>query len=433
MKKDSITFRILLILGVVFILFIPLNMIQSLIFERQGYRNEAVQEIYKSWAGEQTVAGPILTVEKTFTYTNKEGEKTSTKYYTHYLPENLEIECQLIPEIRYRGIYEVVLYKSKIKIKGNFPLIKDPKENLNNLSSIEKYISYNISDLRGIEENVKLKINESDLTVTPGLKNSGVFNNGFSSTINFNENDLLSFSAEINLRGSSSIEFVPLGKMTKVKMRSDWKNPSFVGSYLPTSREVTEKGFSSNWKINHFNREYPQIWTNRDYEIFKSTFGVKLLMPVDEYQKTTRTSKYGVMIILLTFLSFFMIEIFSKKVIHPIQYLLVGLSLVIFYSLLLSISEYIVFKYSYLVSSVLIIVLIGLYIKSIYSSFKIGLMITLILILFYGLMYIILQLQDYALLFGNISLFTILAVIMYLTRKLNWFEVLSNKNNTNNN
>jgi len=433
MKKDSITFRILLILGVVFILFIPLNMIQSLIFERQGYRNEAVQEIYKSWAGEQTVAGPILTVEKTFTYTNKEGEKTSTKYYTHYLPENLEIECQLIPEIRYRGIYEVVLYKSKIKIKGNFPLIKDSKENLNNLSSIEKYISYNISDLRGIEENVKLKINESELTVTPGLKNSGVFNNGFSSTINFNENDLLSFAAEINLRGSSSIQFIPIGKMTEVKMRSDWNNPSFVGSYLPNSREVTEKGFSSNWKINHFNREYPQIWTNRDYEIFKSTFGVKLLMPVDEYQKTMRTSKYGVLIILLTFLSFFMIEIFSKKIIHPIQYLLVGLSLVIFYSLLLSISEYLVFKYSYLVSSVLIIILIGLYIKSIYSSFKIGLIITLILILFYGLMYIILQLQDYALLFGNISLFIILAIIMYLTRKLNWFEVLSNKNNSNNN
>lgn len=433
MKKDSIIFRIILILGIVVILFIPLNMIQSLIFERQGYRNEAVQEIYSSWAGEQTIAGPILTVEKTFVNANKDGEKTTTKDITHYLPENLVIESNLIPEIRYRGIYEVVLYKSNIKIKGNFPAIADTRENQANLSSTQTFISFNVSDLRGIEENVKLNINERDLTVVPGLLSAGVFNNGFSSIIKLKENDLLTFSAEINLRGSSSIEFIPLGKMTNVKMNSKWNNPSFIGSYLPSSREVSENGFSSNWKINHFNREYPQIWVNRTYDLFKSKFGTKLLMPVDEYQKTMRTSKYGVMIVILTFISFFMIEIFSKKIIHPIQYLLVGLSLVIFYSLLLSISEYIVFKYSYLISSISIIVLIGLYIKSIYTSNKISLIITFILTVFYGLMYIILQMQDYALLFGNISLLLILAVIMYLTRKLNWYEVLSNKNNTSNN
>lgn len=432
MKKESITLRIILILGIVVALFIPLTMIQSLIFERQGYRNEAVQEIYNSWAGEQIAAGPILTVEKTFMSTNKEGEKFSTKDYTHYLPENLEIECELIPEIRYRGIYEVVLYKSKIKIRGSFPKIPGTKENHANLLSVESYISFNISDLRGIEENVKLKINNSELTVVPGLKNNGVFKNGFSSALNLKEDEPFAFSAEINLRGSSSIEFIPLGKMTEVKMNSKWNNPSFTGSYLPGSREITELGFSSSWKINHFNREYPQIWANTNYDIFKSTFGVKLLMPVDEYQKTTRTSKYGVMIIILTFISFFMIEIFSKKIIHPIQYLLVGLSLVIFYSLLLSISEYMVFKYSYLISSILVIILIGFYIKSIYSSFRISLIIMLILVVFYGLMYIILQLQDYALLFGTISLFLILAVIMYLTRKLNWFEVLSSRNNFNN-
>ncbi|MBU2493526.1 MAG: cell envelope integrity protein CreD [Bacteroidetes bacterium] len=431
MKKDSITIRILLILGIVVVLFVPLNMIQSLIIERQGYRNEAVQEIYKSWAGEQTVAGPILTVEKTFFSINKDGEKITTKNYTHYLPENLEIECELLPEIRYRGIYEVVLYKSKIKIKGNFPRIIDLKENTGILSSIENYISFNISDLRGIEENVRLKINDSNLSVVPGLKNIGVFNNGFSSILNFSDDEQLSFYAEINLRGSSSIEFIPLGKMTNVKMFSKWENPSFIGSYLPAEREVTEKGFSANWEINNFNREYPQIWSNQNYEIFKSTFGAKLLMPVDEYQKTMRTSKYGVIIIILTFISFFMIEIFSKKIIHPIQYLLVGLSLVIYYSLLLSISEYIIFKYSYLISSILIIILIGFYIKSIYSSFKISLIISTQLILFYGLMYIILQLQDYALLFGVIALFIILALFMYLTRKLNWFDVLSNKNNVN--
>jgi len=422
----------IVIFGIVIALLIPLVMIQSLISERQGYRNEAVQEIYKSWAGEQIVAGPMITVEKTVTNTNKDGEIVSTKYYTHYLPENLKMQCVLIPEIRYRGIYEVVLYKSKLKITGNFPQIKKSSENLSGAVSVENYLSFNVSDLRGIEENVKLFVNDAELTVLPGSNNNGIFANGFSSVINFSENEPLSFSAEINLKGSSALSFIPLGKVTEVDMNSQWNNPSFVGAFLPASREVSEAGFSSVWKINHFNRAYPQTWENRNYDIFNSTFGVKLLMPVDEYQKTTRTSKYGIMIILLTFISFFMIEIFSKKIIHPIQYLLVGLSLVIFYSILLSISEYMVFKYSYLISSISVIILIGLYIKSIYANVKISLSISLLLTLFYGLMYIILQLQDYALLFGNILLFIILAIIMYVTRNLNWFEVLSNKNNLDN-
>lgn len=412
-------------------LVIPLAMIQSLIYERQSYRDEAVQEIYKSWATEQIVAGPILTVETTSINSAKDGENVSTISATQYLPENLEIDCELLPEIRYRGIYEVVVYKSKIKLKGNFTGVKNAKENSGNLSTVEKYISFNISDLRGIDENVKLKINDAELTVMPGLKNTGIFRNGFSSSIGFDDTEQLFFSAEINLRGSSSIQFIPLGKSSEVRINSKWDNPSFVGSYLPNQREISESGFSSYWKINHFNREYPQVWHDKNYEIFKSSFGAKLLMPVDEYQKTMRTSKYGIMIIILTFVSFFMIEIFSKRVIHPVQYLLVGLSLLIFYSTLLSISEYVVFNYSYLISSIVVIALIALYVKSIYSSLKITMIITSMLALFYGLNYIILQLQDYALLFGNISLFIILAVIMYLTRKLNWFEVLSNNSKEN--
>ena len=150
-------------------------------------------------------------------------------------------------------------------------------------------------------------------------------------------------------------------------------------------------------------------------------------LPVDEYQKTTRTSKYGLMIVVLTFLSFFLVELFAKKVIHPIQYLLVGLALIIFYSILLAVSEYIVFQYSYLVSSVLIILLIGLYVKSIYRSKQIASIITGMLTMFYGFMYVILQLQDYSLLLGNIALFIILAAVMFFTRKINWFEIFSGK------
>lgn len=427
MKKDSITVRIVIIIGIIVVLVIPLLMIQSLINERQEYRNKAENEIYKSWAGKQIAAGPILTVEKEFVNVNKEGDKIINRTFTNYLPEQLNIECELIPEIRYRGIYEVVIYKTHLKITGNFPKFENDNESENIPRTVTQYVSFNISDLRGIEENVKLKMNDNDLTVIPGLRNQRIFKNGFVSYLDFKDDTELNFTAEITLRGSNSIEFVPLGKMTKVEVKSNWNNPSFTGAFLPNSRNVNESGFTASWKINHFNREFPQVWNNQSYQVFQSTFGVKLLMPVDEYQKTMRTSKYGIMIIILTFVSFFLIEIFSKKVIHPVQYLLVGLSLVIFYSLLLSISEYIVFKYSYILSSVLVILLIGLYIKSIYSSMKISLIITSILILFYGFMFVILQLQELALLFGNIALFVVLAVIMYLTRKLNWFELFTKK------
>ncbi len=210
-------------------------------------------------------------------------------------------------------------------------------------------------------------------------------------------------------------------------MKSKWNNPSFVGKFLPSSREVTASGFNAKWNVNNFNRNYPQEWYNTKYDLYSSLFGVKLLIPVDEYQKTMRTSKYGIMIILLTFISFFMIEIFNKKMLHPIQYLLIGLALLIFYSILLSLSEYILFQYSYLIAAILVVSLISFYTSNVYTNFKLGLIIGTFLVVFYGFMYIILQMQDYSLLLGNIALFIILAAIMFATRKINWYEVLSSK------
>jgi inner membrane protein len=425
MKKESLTLRLILIILLTFLLLIPLAMIQSLINERQSYRNEALRDIYSSWAREQTIAGPILTVETEILKENKPGEKSIGSINKHYLPSILEINCELIPEVRYRGIYELVLYRAKIKMKGFFeyPDLKD-------ITGFKaSYVSFNVGDLRGIEENINLKWNGIAGDVNPGLKNKDVLYNGFHSNINVdNKNDRHEFELQMLLRGSEELSFIPVGKSTEVKINSTWNNPSFTGSYLPSKREIAAGGFNSTWKINHFNRDYPQNWDNKNYEIFPSSFGVKLLMPIDEYQKTMRTSKYGIMIIILTFVSFFMIEIFSKKVIHPIQYSLIGLSLILFYSILLSISEYMIFQYSYLISAVMVIILIGFYVKSIYSNLKIGAIISLLLLIFYGFMYVILQLQDYSLLLGNIALFIILALIMFITRKINWYDVLSGRN-----
>jgi inner membrane protein len=426
MKKDSVALRILLIAAITILLLIPLLMIQSLITDRQQYRFEAVHEISKSWAGEQTIAGPVITVTHKKEKENKDGKKYFVTKSFHYLPENLNIDVLVTPEKRYRGIYEVMLYKSKIKMRGNFNF-KKLTEQFSDKKIEQSNISFNISDLRGIQKDAVFKLNGTNYNLISGLKNK-IFKSGFYSDFDLNtENVLQDFEIELELNGMENLDFIPLGKFTDVSVKSPWSNPSFAGAFLPTTREVTEDGFTAQWKVNHFNRSYPQEWEGKTYDTFPSAFGVKLLVPVDEYQKTMRTSKYGLMIITLTFLSFFMIELFSKKVIHPIQYLLVGLALLIFYSILLAISEYILFQYSYLISTLLIIALIGFYVKSIYKSKQIASIVTGMLFMFYGFMYVILQLQDYSLLLGTLALFIILAAIMFFTRKINWFEIFNSK------
>ena len=432
MKKDSIILRIIFSIGVIALLIIPLTMIKSLISERQNYRDEVVNEINKSWATSQIVGGPILTIVNERWIEKEEGKKYLTHNSYHLLPEILKYETEVFPETRYRGIYEVTLYEANLTISGYFDFDKTRIVKNEDLlfNAVEKYLSFNISDLKGIQDNLTFTWNNKKKEVSPGLKTKETFRNGFTADVDIDQNENKHyFNIEIKLKGSENLEFIPLGKNTEASMKSSWNNPSFLGAFLPSSREVKSNEFIANWNINHFNREYPQEWYNNKFEVLSSSFGVKLLIPVDEYQKTMRTLKYGIMIILLTFVSFFMIEILSKKVLHPIQYLLIGLSLVIFYSILLALSEYILFQYSYLIASVLVGLLISFYTSSIYSNYKLGVLIGSFLVFFYGFMYIILQLQDYSLLLGNIALFTVLAVIMYLTRKINWYDVLSNKKN----
>ena len=429
MKKESIALRILIVGCLIVLLLVPLFMIQALIAERQINRNVSVKEISKSWAGPQTIAGPILTTITMGEKMNKEGNKIETKKRNFYLPENLSVEAKVIPEKRYRGIYSTIVYKTNLKIHGSFSNQKI-KEIFSDPSIKESYLSININDPRGIQENVIVKWNNIEQTVIPGLKDKNIFTNGFHSDISINKDQPDSvFEINLTLNGVDEINFVPVGKNTEVKISSTWNDPSFTGNFLPSQREINDKGFTATWNVNHFNRQFPQEWSQSTYDIFKDKFGVKFYIAADEYQQTMRSSKYGLLLIIFTFVSFFLVEVFSGKAIHPIQYLLIGLSLIIFYSMLLALSEYILFQYSYLIAGSLVIGLITLYTKSIYKNRNIVLSISAMLISFYGFVYVLLQLQDYSLLLGNIVLFLILAAIMFFTRKVNWFEVLNPKTN----
>jgi inner membrane protein len=238
--------------------------------------------------------------------------------------------------------------------------------------------------------------------------------------------DKLTFNYTLDLTGSDELSFLQLGKTTDVQIDGDWNSPSFDGRFLPDTRKITDNSFSAHWRMLYYNRPFPQQWSaddtllNSQIKQQNSAFGVKLRLPVDEYQKTTRTNKYAILIILLTFVSLFLTELIRKQKIHVFNYLLIGAAMIIYYSLLLSFSEQIGFNAAYLVASVATVTLITIFIASLLKNKLAALLFALILSVFYLFIFIIIQLEDFALMMGSIALFVIVALLMYFSRKINW-------------
>lgn len=421
--RNSITVKMVSIGILILILLIPSTMIQSLIHERQYTSEAAVNEVSNKWGNEQVITGPILVVPFRSLVKNDRGEFITTTDYAYFLPGELHITGNVFPEKRKRGIYEIIVYNSKLSISGNFPKPDFSSWEIPATDILWKdaFVCVGIPDLRGIKDNIVIRWNGNEFNLNSGITVNSQLSSGVSAVIPIDEaSESYDFIFDINLNGSKSLKFVPLGKETKVKLASSWENPSFDGAFLPDQRKVDEKGFEAEWKILDLNRNYPQKWHTANYNLFDSSFGVKLIVPVDHYQKSFRTAKYAILTIGLTFLVFFFIELLNKKRVHPFQYLLVGLSLCLFYSLLISISEHLNFNLSYAISSIATILSVGLFSKSIFKSGKTGLFISTILIILYSFIYIIIQMQDYALLMGTIGLFIVLAFIMYISRKISW-------------
>lgn len=426
--KHSIGARLSIIGFLTFILLIPSFLIQELISERQNRRDSVAEEISKKWGREQTITGPVISVP--YKHHIESGKVEQTIRYAHFLPENLEINGAINSEVRYRGIYNVIVYSSNLSISGTFPAL-----DMNSLNiPLEDYmledaiVAVGISDLTGIKDIITINWNDKEYLANPGIVSTDVLASGISISPDLeNANQEYNFRFDLNLNGSSGLLFAPVGKQTNIQLSSDWPNPSFTGNFLPVDREISSSGFSSEWNVLHLNRNFPQQWLGSNQKISDSTFGVNLLLSVDEYQKNMRTAKYAIMFISLTFLTFFMIELLSKRIIHPVQYLLIGFALLIFYTLLLSISEYLVFSLAYLLASAAIISLITIYSYSVLSEkLKSGIIFGVLIIL-YGYLYILMQLQDYALLMGSLGLFLVLALVMYLTRNIDWFEIMSHQ------
>ncbi|MEM6644260.1 MAG: cell envelope integrity protein CreD [Bacteroidota bacterium] len=428
--KNSVTLKLITILILVLLLLIPASMIRGIINERQALNDQASKEVSAKWAKSQEILGPILTIPILYETKGKNGEAIETVEYWNTLPENLEVAGTIDPKQLSRGIYEVVVYSSRLEFTGDFKLKAPVHAGLKEIQYDKAFLSIGISDLRGIKNQIEVAWDEKQLAVEPGSRIPGLIDAGITVPLSkqLNASALqYTFSFNLDLQGSENLSFVPIGSQTSVKLQSDWNSPSFNGNFLPDSRTIDKHGFTAAWNVLQLNRNYPQSWigehTSKRNALSASAFGVDFILPLDNYQKEIRSSKYAIMTISLTFLVFFLVEILNKRKIHPFQYTLVGLALCLFYVLLVSITEHVNFNFAFGISVAGIVSMISLYSLNIFKSKKLSLLLSLILFGLYGFLFVTLQLADFALLLGGLGLTTMLGLTMYFTRKINWYQL----------
>lgn len=427
--RRSMTLRALLVAVLVLLLLIPLAMVENLVHEREWRKEEAVKEVGDTWGGSQTITGPVISVPYSATVRVDLGEGRSemrnVTQYAHFLPEQLDIAGQLDPEQRHRGIYDVVVYKGHLRIQAGFPAMQGLLPvNTATLRWKEAALCLGISDLRSIKQQVEAQWNGAKLAFEPGLPSDDLMASGISVPLALDSSALarpFHLDLSLNLNGSNSFRMVPVGRTTTASITSAWADPSFQGAFLPDTSVISKEGFTAHWRVLHLNRPYPQQFSgSRNMQLEESAFGADLFLPMDEYQKNTRASKYGVMLIVLVFLVFFFVEVLQKLRIHPIQYLLVGLALCIFYTLLIALSEHIGFGKAYITSAIAVIALVVFYARSVFKQVRATQLLGLVMLLVFGFMFTVINLEDYALLIGSIGLFTVLAIVMAVSRKIDW-------------
>jgi inner membrane protein len=431
--QTSINMRLLILGGMIIVFIIPLMMISSLIEERSSSRDIASDEIGEKWGKSQILVGPILQIPYNIRIPKSGSKNAQDKWdymtdYAYFLPDEIAYQADLKTELRKRSIYETPLYSGQVKATGKFQSISEsdfPMETTYIYMDDAK-ILFSISDVKGLGGEMKFNWGGKSKNLLPGTK-SNYFPTGLHAPVVMDlDSKETTFQFTFDLKGSTSLTFVPIGKTTTISISADWKDPSFTGNILPKDRAITDTGFTAVWETSYFGRSYPQTFASMDESmaemILSSGSGVDLILPVDYYHKIQRSTKYGLLILVTSFALFFLMEIFGGVVLHPIQYLLIGSAMIVFYILNLSLSEHIGFLSAYTLASFAVTSLIGYYTTNVLGNFKKGMMTSCYYLLLYVFMYVILASEDQALLLGSIALFAVLACVMHFTRKIDWYR-----------
>lgn len=410
----SLSFKIFLVMVLILVMLIPKGMVEDLVYERKERSIEAINDVSSKWGKSQVIDGPVISIPI------KNGN--SGKKFFHMYCNKLDISAKIDPEERSRGIFSAILYSSNIELKGNFQIPQAREIGLEEgtLDYSRAFLSVGVSDPLGIAESVKVDIAGVEHGAKPGLPVDTGICKGFHVPINLDPSlRELEVSTLLKVNGSEQLEFTPTGNNTEVSLTSSWKDPSFMGSFLPAKREVKDSGFTAAWKVHDLQGNVKNSWFDKNNNERKPKFGVRLIQVNDVYQRILRVIKYAILFISFTFAAVFISERLTRMSIHPLQYLLTGLASLFFYVFLLSLSEHMTFNSAYGLTSLVITLLIAGYAKAIFRSLKMAFTMGGISALLYLFLFGTLQLEDYALLMGSCGLLFILAVVMYLTRGIN--------------
>ena len=416
-----LVFRGVFVFFLILFLLIPQFFIHDLVRERQRRQQEVKDEVVSKWASAQTVKGPMLLIPQ-----YKNGLNDHDGYeYIWIKPNELHIQGDMEPEVKHRSLYKVVLYKTHLNVDGSFHNLSVNTNMAENGGMLwhKAQVVLSITDYAGIEDVIQLNSNNVQSEFATNPYDVQFISGSVAAPIQLvNDTNLheQSFSFQLHLKGNEDLNLMPYANKTSVELTSPWPIPSFTGRVLPDNK-VTDKGFTATWNIMDVRKNIPDRFTDTYHAGTDDTvMGIKLLQGQDHYSKTDRSIKYALLIITLTFVVYIFIELLQKKRIHAAQYILVGAALLIFYTLLLSISEYTGFDIAYAIAASAVILQISIYTGMVFRSAKTGIVFGTLITALYIFIFSLIQLEDYALLAGSVGLFLILSLVMFFARKISW-------------
>ncbi|HBQ1505764.1 TPA: cell envelope integrity protein CreD [Klebsiella pneumoniae] len=429
MLKSPLFWKITTLIGCIVLLSLPLMMVRELINERADYRSEVVDAIEQSTSGSQKLAGPLIAIPITETLTRMENQKEvnyQRSWVYYWLPESLAVAGKQTVESRRVGIYSGQVWHNVLQIKASFDPLRLAALRKTNIVLGQPRLVVSVGDARGIGVIHAPEVNGNVLSVEPGL---GISGDGAGIHMPMpalaEDNKPLEIAFSLDLNGTGEFSLVPLGRNSELQLTSNWPHPGFLGSFLPTQREVSAAGYRAHWQSSWFANDMGSYFKD-DMEIPWSrlpAFSADVMSLADQYQLTDRATKYAILLIGLTFMAFFVFESLTRRPLHPMQYLLVGLSLVLFYLVLLALSEHIGFTAAWLAASLSGAVMNGIYLQAVLRGWRNSLLFVAALLLLDGVMWFLLHSEDSALLLGTGVLALALSVLMFLTRRVDWYAL----------
>ena len=429
MLKSPLFWKITTLIGCIVLLSLPLMMVRELINERADYRSEVVDAIEQSTSGSQKLAGPLIAIPITETLSRMENQKEvnyQRSWVYYWLPESLAVAGKQTVESRRGGIYSGQVWHNALQIKASFDPLRLAALRKTNIVLGQPRLVVSVGDARGIGAIHAPEVNGNVLSVEPGL---GISGDGAGIHMPMpalaEDNKPLEIAFSLDLNGTGEFSLVPLGRNSELQLTSNWPHPGFLGSFLPTQREVSAAGYRAHWQSSWFANDMGSYFKD-DMEIPWSrlpAFSADVMSLADQYQLTDRATKYAILLIGLTFMAFFVFESLTRRPLHPMQYLLVGLSLVLFYLVLLALSEHIGFTAAWLAASLSGAVMNGIYLQAVLRGWRNSLLFVAALLLLDGVMWFLLHSEDSALLLGTGVLALALSVLMFLTRRVDWYAL----------